>query len=48
MQTWNAPLCHCQHGGKTTTVVYVVDEGGPAAHSNAILDVIRKMHTLFY
>lgn len=33
MQTWIAPLCHCQQEGKTTTVVSVADEGGPAAHS---------------
>lgn len=47
MQTWNAQLCHCQREGKTTTVVSVVDEGGPAAHSlwYAILDVIRETHT---
>ncbi len=50
MQTWNAPLCHCQREGKTTTVVSVVDEGGPAAHSlwYAILDVIRETHTWLY
>lgn len=48
MRSWTAPLCHCQRDGKkkTTTVVSVVDEGGPPAHSlwYAILDVIRDAH----
>lgn len=40
MQTWTAPLCHCQWGGETT-VVSVANEGRPAAHSwwYVVLDV---------
>lgn len=50
---WKLGMLHsvtASETGKTTTVVSVVDEGGPAAHSlwYAILDVIWETQTWLY